>query len=60
MTCEKCWADAWHPFGDQAERYSKLVKERTERGQICTPKEQAGDWWDEEKQCDKRTLKEDK
>jgi hypothetical protein len=52
--CEKCWADAFD-FGqsDQAENYRRLLKERKDHP--CTPKEQAGQWWDEEKQCDTRT-----
>ncbi len=54
--CEKCWTDAYDPSStkSQAERYRELVEERTASGRICTPKQQAGDWWDEEKQCDTR------
>lgn len=37
-SCEKCWRDA---RGD-AEEYSRLVKERDEVGNKCTPEQQAG------------------
>jgi hypothetical protein len=50
--CEKCWADAFDPYSDQSENYRRLLEER--KGHPCTPKEQAGQWWDEERQCDIR------
>lgn len=57
--CEKCWTDAFHrsreAFGkSQAEHYQKLIEERKDNP--CTPKQQAGEYWDEEKQCDKREI----
>jgi hypothetical protein len=56
--CEKCWGDAFresHFTGkDQYECYKKLLEERKDNP--CTPQEQAGDYWDEEKQCDRRDL----
>jgi len=53
MTCEKCWAEAYRwGFVDQAEEYSRLVLERKDHP--CSPREQAGQWWDEEKQRDSR------
>lgn len=56
MICEKCWADAAaRVFGtgrDQYEAYRELLEER--RDNPCSPREIAGDWWDEERQCDKR------
>jgi hypothetical protein len=36
----------------QAEHYHDLIEERKDNP--CTPKEQAGQFWDEEKQCDSR------
>ena len=42
------------PIKDQAEHYEDLRDRRTLSGPICTPKEQAGQWWDEERQCDSR------
>jgi len=36
-TCEKCWEDAYSPYGDQATRYAAIVKTQT-----CTPEQQAG------------------
>jgi len=55
--CEKCWGDAYmrsldDPYKDQAEHYTDLLNERKDNP--CTPREQAGQWWNEEKQCDER------
>jgi len=56
MMCEKCWGDAFlRNLGNgkgQTENYFELIKERKDNP--CTPKEQAGQWWDEEKQIDIR------
>ena len=56
MTCEKCWADAalraFSTHRSQMECYLELLEERKDNP--CTPKEQAGQWWDEEKQKDSR------
>ena len=50
--CEKCWADAcsrvMHRGGAVVERYDELMIERADSP--CTPQEQAGQWWSEEKQ----------
>ena len=56
-SCEKCWNDAYRQSiiddsKSQSEWYEIFLFERFERP--CTPKEQAGQWWDEENQCDKR------
>jgi len=56
-SCEKCWDDAYlkfrfDPFKSQAEHYLDLLKER--ENNPCSPKEQGGEWWDEENQCDSR------
>lgn len=58
-SCEKCWSDAYkrqlaNPYYAQSDHYHKLLEERKDNP--CSPKEHAGQWWDEEKQCDKRTL----
>ncbi len=58
-SCEKCWGDAFmrmmdSPMKSQSEHYHDLLAER--KDSPCAPKEQAGDWWDEEKQCDSRTI----
>ena len=54
--CEKCWRDAQHRALGQGrsttECYAELLESRKDNP--CTPKEQAGDYWDEEKQCDVR------
>lgn len=54
--CEKCWYDAYNAGkvegGSQAERYFYLLAKRQDNP--CSPREQAGQFWDEEKQCDKR------
>ena len=56
--CEKCWGDAYMRslYGNksQGECYHELLEER--KYDPCTPREQAGQFWDEEKQCDKRLL----
>jgi len=56
MICEKCWAEAarrvYGTGRDQYEVYRELLEER--KGHPCSPREQAGDWWDEERQCDRR------
>lgn len=57
--CEKCWGDAYiRSLGtnkDQPDCYKELLKER--KDYPCSPKEQAGQFWDEESQCDRRNLK---
>jgi len=54
--CEKCWGDAYmlsmRNGRAQHENYSRLLEERKDNP--CSPKDQAGQFWDEEKQCDKR------
>ncbi len=58
--CEKCWGDAYmmtlgEPSRSQGECYQELlVKRAADVAFICTPKEQAGQWWDEDKQRDSR------
>lgn len=59
-SCEKCWEDAFRrSLGGrnkaQYEHYNDLLEERKDN--TCSPKEQAGQWWDEEKQIDERTLR---
>ena len=56
-SCEKCWADAYmrmlsQPTKSQSEHYRGLLEERKDNP--CTPREQAGQFWSEEKQCDRR------
>lgn len=57
--CEKCWEDAYirflnNPFHSQSEHYHNLLKER--ENYPCNPEEQAGQFWNEEKQRDKRHI----
>ena len=56
MTCEKCWADAYqraqHRRGPQVSHYHELLLERVDRP--CSPREQAGSFWDDEQQVDQR------
>lgn len=56
--CEKCWGDAYYRHittgKSQSDCYKELLREREHNP--CTPREQAGQWWDEEKQCDRRQL----
>jgi len=56
-SCEKCWWDAHIRVReglapDVATAYHQLLKERKDNP--CTPQEQAGEFWNEEKQCDSR------
>jgi len=58
-SCEKCWGDAFMRTledcnKDQSEHYRDLLKERKDNP--CSLKEQAGQWWDEEKQIDERAI----
>ncbi len=56
MICEKCWDDAYFPAQytgeSQYTEYKKLLEKR--KGNPCTPKQQAGQYWDEETQSDRR------
>lgn len=58
-SCEKCWGDAYlrsrSSGKSQPDCYNDLLKER--EGNPCSLKDQAGQWWDEEKQCDTRNTK---
>ena len=60
--CEKCWGDAYlrslRSGKTQGECYSKLLKER--KNNPCTDREQAGQFWDEKKKCDRRKLSDKK
>lgn len=55
-SCEKCYAEArtraMCEGGDVTEHYYRVMKEAEESGQPCTPREKAGQWSDEERQCD--------
>jgi len=57
-SCEKCWGDAYLRMRNTGKAqyicYHELLIERA--GNPCTPEEQAGQWWDEEKQCDRRYI----
>lgn len=54
--CEKCWADAYQPGREdtQDERYRALLWGRV--ANPCTPRQRAGQWWDDERQADRRAL----
>lgn len=59
-SCEKCYWDASlrfrfeDPSKSRYQHYCDLLEERKDNP--CTLKEQAGEFWDEEKQCDRRDL----
>lgn len=59
--CEKCWGDAFsRSYGSgrsQAECYTEILKER--ENNPCSPREQAGQYWDKEHGCDSRLLNKD-
>jgi hypothetical protein len=55
-SCEKCWVDSYKRSMEtgksRSECYFELLEERKDNP--CSPQEQAGDYWDEEKQRDRR------
>ena len=58
--CEKCWGDAYlksvYTGRSQGDCYHELLKER--KDEPCSPREQAGQFWDEEMQADRRNIHE--
>ncbi len=57
--CEKCWTMARSRHRkdmskSNMEHYYIVMKEVEDSGIECTPKQKAGQFWDEEKQCDNR------
>lgn len=58
MVCEKCWIDARKRMLETGEAtdliYHRLLLERSDNP--CSPKEQAGEWWDEELEKDTRPM----
>ncbi len=52
--CEKCWKDG----GSTAAGYQIILEAR--KNNPCTLKEQAGHYWDEDRQMDRRVYQEDK
>jgi len=54
--CERCWGDAHLRMSgghkSQADHYLDLIAERKDNQ--CSPQEQAGQFWDKEKQRDTR------
>jgi len=57
MTCEKCWTDSFdfNNLESHYERYRQLLIERKDNP--CTPEQQAGQFWDKEKQVDTRSIR---
>ena len=46
--CEKCWGEAYgrtkyDPLKSQAEHYRDILREKAERGEVCTEAEQRGE-----------------
>jgi hypothetical protein len=56
MQCRKCWDEAGRIASsrqsDQVEEYTRLIDSRKENP--CSPEEQAGEYWDTERQVDTR------
>jgi hypothetical protein len=54
--CERCWGDAYRlsldTGEDQPTSYKRLLEER--KNNPCSAREQAGQFWDEELQRDRR------
>ena len=48
--CEKCWSDS----GGSLKTYMCLIELRSAYGPRCSPQEQAGQYWDEARQRDRR------
>jgi len=61
-SCEKCWKDAYlRSYGigkSQVDCYAELIRERKDNP--CSEKEQAGQFWDDEKGIDKRKIRDEK
>lgn len=59
-SCEKCWSEASRRAmflgGSVSDHYYRVMKEAEDSGIVCTPREKAGQFWDEERQCDSRLL----
>jgi hypothetical protein len=59
-TCEKCWEDAYLKSKltgrSQSAVYFEIKREREIRGEICSAREQAGQFWNEEEGVDSRAL----
>ena len=59
-SCEKCWGKAYTRSRitgkDQATCYQEILDEVDKTGVICSPKDRAGQFWDEEKQVDRRSI----
>ncbi len=58
-SCEKCWTVARSRYCSDmsksiTDHYYIVMKEVEDSGIECTPKQKAGEFWDEEKQCDTR------
>jgi hypothetical protein len=64
MMCLKCWRacaagpDGHYPHGyeSQAEAYAALLAEKRRSGAECSPREQAQEYWDEERGVDTRRV----
>ena len=58
--CEKCWEEAEsmsrYTILTQKECYDHIIKLRETNGIVCSPKEQAGQFWNEELQYDNRMI----
>lgn len=57
--CEKCWNIARErnfsdPSKSVTDHYYNVMAEAEKSDHPCSPKEKAGDFWDEENQCDTR------
>lgn len=50
-SCERCWADAYDPYGNQSERYQDRLQYHH-----CTPEQQAGPGADQCFVCKRWTL----
>lgn len=58
-SCEKCWDEARKRYCSDPRKaiidhYYIVMKEVQDSGYHCTPKEKAGNFWDEKNQCDTR------
>lgn len=56
MICEKCWGDSYvkDEGVPRVDRYLELIDDR--RDNPCSPREQAGEFWDEDREQDIRLV----
>lgn len=61
MTCERCYQEAKIRAVLTGKEfyiaYQDVMREREDSGNVCTPEERAGQFWDAENKVDRRSIK---